>query len=99
MLEAIAWLSFIYFVFGTVTYLYYSDWVIYNKSKTIRYEDYPVQIVLLHPIFAVIALCKSIKKQCIKSVEFTIKILDEISYSENKRRGRKNERLPEESEN
>lgn len=99
MLGAIVVLSFLYFVPGFLTYLYYSYCVIHNKSKTICYEDYPVQIVLLHPIFVVIALCKFIKKQCIKSVEFTIKIFDEISYSENKRRRRKNERIPEESEN
>lgn len=89
MIEAIVTLSFWYLVPGLLTYIYYSEFVIHNKSKTIYYEDYPFQIILLHPPFAVIALCKSIKKQCIKSVELTIKIFDEISYSENKRRRKK----------
>lgn len=75
MIAAIAILLFIYFVLGCVTYFYYSEYVIYNKSKTIHYEDYPVQIILLHPIFAVIAICRSLKKESIKTVEFIIKIL------------------------
>lgn len=75
MLGAIVALSFLYFVPGFLTYLYYSYCVIHNKSKTIHYEDYPVQIILLHPIFAVIAICRSLKKESIKTVEFIIKIL------------------------
>lgn len=75
MLEAIMVLSFIYFVLGCVTYFYYSEYVIYNKSKTIHYEDYAFQIILLHPIFVVIAICRSLKKESIKTVEFIIKIL------------------------
>lgn len=75
MIEAIMGLSFIYFVFGLLTYLYYLDFVVYNKTKTIKYEDYPVQIILLHPIFVVIAICRSLKKESIKTVEFIIKIL------------------------
>lgn len=75
MLEAIVVLSLVYSVPGFLTYLYYSYCVIHNKSKTICYEDYPVQIVLLHPIFAVVAICRSLKKESIKTVEFIIKIL------------------------
>lgn len=85
-LEAIVIISVIYFVFGYATYFYYSECLIHNKSKTIYYDDYAFQIILLHPIFAVIALCKFIKEQCIKSVELTIKIFDSIGYSENKHR-------------
>ena len=75
MIAGIALLLFIYCLFGLLTYLYYLCFVVYNKTKTIKYEDYPVQIILLHPIFAVIAICRSLKKECIKTVEFIIKIL------------------------
>lgn len=75
MIEAIALLLFIYFVFGCATYFYYSECVIHNKSKTIYYENYAFQIILLHPIFVVIAICRSLKKESIKTVEFIIKIL------------------------
>lgn len=76
-------LAFLYCAIGYFTYFYYAYDVVSNKSKTISYDDYPVQIVLLHPIFIVIALCKFIKKQSVKSVEFVIKITD---YSDKKRR-------------
>lgn len=76
-------LAFIYCAIGYFTYFYYAYDVVTNKSKTIHYDDYPVQIVLLHPIFIVIALYKFIKKQSVKSVEFVIKITD---YSDKKRR-------------
>lgn len=76
-------LAFLYCAIGYFTYFYYAYDVVANKSKTIYYDDYPVQIVLLHPIFIVIALFKFIKKESVKSVEFVIKITD---YSDKKRR-------------
>lgn len=63
-------LAFLYCAIGYFTYFYYAYDVVTNKSKTISYDDYPVQIVLLHPIFIVIALCKFFKRECVKSVEF-----------------------------
>lgn len=68
--------AILYSLLGGLTYIYYVEEVKCNKSKTVYYEDYAVQIVLLHPIFVAVALYKTIKKECIKTVEFTVKMLN-----------------------